>query len=99
MPVKRRSTAHKEALRAGVRFARAGRQEGSAASFVLTKATNRLSFNAEDCRGQLTAEGRTAIESFRKDVSTRAILDARVDAWRKQLRTTNQERKFSNVSR
>ena len=75
------------------------RGEGSLASCVLTKATNRLSFDAEDCRGQPTAEGHTAIESFRKDVSTRAILDARVDAWRKQLRTTNQERKCSNVSR
>ncbi len=69
------------------------------ASCVLTKATKRLSFNAEDCRGQLTAEGHTAIESFRKDVSVRTILDARVGAWHKQLRTMNQERKCSNVSR
>jgi hypothetical protein len=53
----------------------------------------------EDCSGELTAEGHTAIDNFRQDDSTRTVLDARVGAWRKQLGSMRRSRKCTNVSR
>ena len=53
---------------------------------------------AEDCDGQLTSDGHTSIDNFRKDDSTRIILDARVGAWRKDLRSMSRVRKCSKVS-
>lgn len=53
----------------------------------------------EDCDGQLTSDGHAAIENLRKYDSSRMILNARLGAWRRELRSMSQVRKCSKLSR